>query len=208
MSDVAVVVLMAGRAQRWGGDVPKQLARLPDGRTLAERAADLALAADAGNTRVVVVVTGYQAEAVDDALGGRNVDAVYNRRWAEGQGTSVAAGIAALPPDTGAALVLLVDHPTLPLSVLDGLIAAARVELKNGCDDFIIFPTYDGRRGNPVIFGRAFFAELRRLEGDVGGRAIVAAHKEAIRAVAVDTPAIFDDADTPETFAALLARST
>ncbi|MGE5180843.1 MAG: nucleotidyltransferase family protein, partial [Acidobacteriota bacterium] len=67
----------------------------------------------------------------------------------------------------------------------------------------IVVPTCERKRGNPVVWGRHHFAEIRELAGDVGARAILERHANDVRTVALDDPAILFDVDTPEALAAL-----
>jgi molybdenum cofactor cytidylyltransferase len=60
-----------------------------------------------------------------------------------------------------------------------------------------VVPTVKGKRGNPVLWGRAYFEALRMVQGDVGGRGLIGAHEEAVFEVEMDDPAIFRDIDTP-----------
>jgi len=66
----------------------------------------------------------------------------------------------------------------------------------------VVVPVADGRRGNPVLWGRRFFAELARVTGDQGGRAVLAAYPEAVFEVPAEDDAVHLDLDTPEALAA------
>ncbi len=187
---VAAVVLAAGGAIRYGA--LKQL--LPWGSgTLLTHVVDTALASSA---RPVVVVLGAQAEVCRAAMGERPVQVVVNPMWAQGQSTSVQVALAALPPETDAALFLLADQPSVQLSTLEALIArycATRAPL--------VWPEFRGRRGNPVLFDRRLFPELMAQHGDVGGRAVLQVHAAEAQRVAVDDPGILTDIDTPDDYA-------
>lgn len=204
---VAAIVLAAGAARRFGK--PKQLEPWPPGGgpSLVERAARLTLDACQGQ---VFVVVGNQREAVQTVLetkiGSEKITPVFNPRWEEGQGFSVAAGIKAVQAESPAVegvLIMLTDQPRLKNQTLRRLIEQF-LELGEDGKSRILFPVYAGKRGNPVIFGRAFFEELSRLEGDVGGRVIVKKYPGAILEVPVTDPAIHEDVDTPEELAKLV----
>ncbi|MBN9390472.1 MAG: nucleotidyltransferase family protein [Chloroflexi bacterium] len=204
---VAAIVLAAGAARRFGR--PKQLEQWPSavGPTLVERAVGLTLAATAGP---VLVVVGNQQKAVEEVLARQvnspRVKPVFNPRWEEGQGFSVAAGVKAaneLVPPVEGALIMLTDQPRLRVETLKTLLEQF-AGLGEAGREKILFPVFEGKRGNPVIFGRNFFEELTRLEGDVGGRAVVRKYPQAIIEVAVTDPAIHEDVDTPEELAKLL----
>ncbi len=195
----SIVVLAAGAARRFGR--PKQLERwpAPDGPTLVERAVGLALGAKVGQVYVVVGNRREQVEEVLRAAPYSEARTVYNPRWEEGQGFSVAAGIRAVQterPTTRAILFMLADQPRLQPATLTVLLDYF-ANLGEAGDQAIIFPTYGGKRGNPVVFGRAYFDELALLEGDNGGRTVVRAHPAATLEVPVPDPAIHEDVDTP-----------
>ena len=67
----------------------------------------------------------------------------------------------------------------------------------------ICVPVRNGRRGNPVLWGRTFFSELQGLEGDTGARVLIDKHADQVTEVPVPSDAIFADFDTPEAFARL-----
>jgi CTP:molybdopterin cytidylyltransferase MocA len=183
---VAAVVLAAGAASRYGR--LKQLVAW-EGGTLLGHVVDTALASPA---RPVVVVLGNQAEACCVALEGRPVETVVNRRWTQGQSTSLRVGLAALPKNISATLILLGDQPRVTPATLAALIERYRTTLAP-----VIWPELAGRRGNPVLFDRALFPELLRLTGDIGGRPVLEAHAAEAERVPVSDPGILLDIDTP-----------
>jgi len=145
----------------------------------------------------MVVVTWQDDEGVRAALAGLAVRFAVNPRPQDGQGTSIAAGIAALKPRTTAALVALGDQPRMPAVVVPALLEAFRRTGKA-----IIAPMYQGVQGTPVLFSSEVFAELRALKGDAGARAVVKENPERVETVAFDL-AMPPDVDTPEDYAKL-----
>jgi molybdenum cofactor cytidylyltransferase len=195
-SRVAAVVLAAGESRRFGR--LKQL--LPWGKgTLLTHAVDVALASRA---RPVVVVLGCQADACRAALedpstgSGRRrpMRVVVNPHWAQGQSTSVRAGLAALPENVSAVLFHLADQPGVTSAVIDALLERHAATLAP-----VVWPEYEGRRGNPVLFDRVAFPALRELTGDVGGKPLLMAYARsgAVERVAVEEPGILLDVDVP-----------
>ena len=120
-----------------------------------------------------------------------------NPRPQDGQGASIAVGVAALKPWTVAAFIVLGDQPRTPPSVVPALLAAHRAGGRA-----IVSPSYRGTRGTPVLFTSEIFPELLALRGDEGARAVVARRPERVDTVAVDAP-MPPDVDTPEDFARL-----
>lgn len=192
MSRVAGIVLAAGGSRRLGR--PKQLLEL-DGRPLATHAASRALDSRCDE---VIVVTGADGQAVEQALDGYAVRVVRNPRWEEGQGTSLAAGVAACGDDVDAAVILLADQPGIPVELIDRVIDAYRDE-----DAGIAMAEYGNQRGHPVLFARRFFPELLLLDADVGGRDIIRANRDALVLVdgGFETPP--RDVDTEDAWSAL-----
>ena len=181
------------------GAANKLLAEI-DGVAIVRRVAEAALASRA---RPVLVVTGHQGEAVRSALAGLDVAFVANPDFAQGLSTSLKAGLRALAGETDGALVLLGDMPRIAAGDLDRLIAAFAAE----GGEAIIAPLHEGKRGNPVVWPRAYFAEMLRLEGDAGAGRLLAAHGANVRGIELGTDAIHADVDTPEALAELRSLS-
>ncbi len=150
---VAAIVLAAGRSTRMGG--PNKLLEMISGKPLVRIAAEQALASRASP---VVVVSGHERARVEAALAGLDVRLVHNPDYPQGLSTSVKAGLAALPPESEAAIVCLGDMPQVTSALIDRLIAAFDPE-RNA---LVVLPTFSGKRGNPVLWSRRFFPELRR----------------------------------------------
>jgi molybdenum cofactor cytidylyltransferase len=186
---VAAIVLAAGRSTRMGG--PNKLLAELDGKKLVRIVAEQARASKA---REVIVVTGHQAELVEQALAGLDVRFVRNPDYAGGLASSVKAGIAAVADAVDGAVVCLGDMPMVSRDLLDRLIDTFEPDRGN----LIVVPVSDGRRGNPVLWSRRFFKELMTLDGDVGARHVIARHTEAVAEVPVDGDGAFLDIDTPQ----------
>lgn len=187
---IAGVVLAAGLARRMGRQkLLLQLQGKPVVRWSVEHIA--------GHVEDVVIVTGPDDTALRQALEGLAVRFAVNPRPQDGQGTSIAAGIAALKPWTTAALIALGDQPRMPAAVVPALLDAFRRSGKA-----IVAPVYQGVQGTPVLFSSEVFAELRALKGDAGARAVVKDDPERVETVAFDF-AMPPDVDTPEDYAKL-----
>ena len=189
---IAAIVLAAGTSTRMG----RQKLTLPmaDGRPLVRVAVEQVLAAGVDDT---VVVLGGDAEAVALALAPLPVRTVVNPRYAEGQSTSLRAGLDALRPGTGAAVVALGDQPLPDPDVIRRLVAAFRASGRP-----IAVPVYQDGRGNPVLFAAALFSELRAVTGDRGGREVIARDAARVAEVPVDM-AMPADIDTPQDYEAV-----
>jgi molybdenum cofactor cytidylyltransferase len=142
----------------------------------------------------VIVVTGHQAELVEQALQGLDVKFVRNADFAVGLASSVKAGIAVVAKDADGAVICLGDMPLIDAHLIDRLVEAFDPDRGN----LIVVPVAEGRRGNPVLWSRRFFSDLLTLDGDIGARHLIAKHAEAVAEVAVDGDGAFLDIDTPQ----------
>lgn len=151
---VAGIVLAAGEGRRFGR--PKAIVEL-DGERLVDRAVRLAAS---GGCHPVFVVSGAVALDVRGAF------VVPNPQWRTGMGSSLRAGLDALPESVSAVVVVLVDTPWLGADAVRRLISAhARGAL-------LAVATYDGQPGHPVLLGRPHWDAIRaHASGDMGARA-------------------------------------
>jgi molybdenum cofactor cytidylyltransferase len=193
---VAALVLAAGRSSRMGG--PNKLLAEIGGRALVRIAVEEALASRA---RPVIVVTGHQHERVEAALADLPVKFVYNPDFADGLGTSLKTGIAALPDTIDGVIVCLGDMPQVDAVMIDRLIGA--FDPAKGA--LVVVPTIEGKRGNPVVWSRRFFSDLMAIEGDVGARFLIGRYPEAVAEVPVGKAAL-TDIDTPDALVAVKAE--
>lgn len=184
---IAAIILAAGQSRRMGAD-NKMLAEI-EGKSLVRHAAEAALASDVDT---VLVVTGHESTALKAALKGLDVRFADNPDYAEGLSTSLRVGVAALSADkVDGALVCLGDMPDVGADHLNKLIAA----YDPGEDRGICVPTYEGKRGNPVLWGADYFAEIQTIRGDVGARHLVGTHEDVVCEVPMDK-AVTQDIDT------------
>jgi molybdenum cofactor cytidylyltransferase len=194
---VAAVVLAAGRSTRMGG--PNKLLAHIGGRPLVRIAAEEAIASGANP---VIVVAGHQHAEIEKALGGLAVRIVHNPEFANGLATSLKAGISALPPEVDAAIVCLGDMPCVDAPLMRQLIAGFAPE--RGA--LVVLPTFEGKRGNPVLWSRCFFPDLLAVEGDIGARHLISRYGEAVAEVPVGDKRALLDVDTPEALTGVKAE--
>lgn len=184
-SKVAAIILAAGMSKRMGA--PKQLLRL-GGATLLEHALNNVRQSQAGE---IILVLGHAADAIRGQTALEGVKIVINPAFAEGMGTSLRTGIAAVSPESNAALIVLADQPFVRPETLDRLI-----EQHHAHHPQIVIPVYRGFRGNPILLDRSVFPELAGLAGDIGCRAIFGDHTENILKIETHDPGILLDIDT------------
>jgi len=191
---VAAIVLAAGRSTRMAPD-NKLLAAI-DGVSMVRRVATTAVASGA---HPVVVVTGFEAARVAEALRGLDITIVHNPAYGDGLSASLRTGLGALPPDCDGALICLGDMPAIESGDLRALMAAFAA----GEGRAICVPVRHGKRGNPVLWGAAFFGEIMAITGDTGAKGLIARHEDCVTEVATTSDGIFEDVDAPSDLARL-----
>jgi len=182
---VAGLLLAAGEGRRLGR--PKALVEL-GGERLVDRGVRLLRLAGCGP---VLVVTGAAPVEVIGAV------VVPNPQWRSGMGSSLRAGLAALPPECPGVVIALVDQPLITPEAVRRLIDAYEAGAP------VAVATYEGKPRNPVLIAREHFAAVAEAAvGDVGARDFLRAHPELVIKVPCDDVAAPDDIDTPEDLAA------
>ncbi len=196
---VVGIILAAGSSTRMG----RAKALLPIGDdTFVTRTCRTLLAAGLDD---VVVVAGADVEGVRAAVAGAGLSArvIENTRRAEGQLSSVLAGLAVADrPGVDAVLVHLVDAPLVGPGTVAAVLEAFRT---TGAP--VVRPVVAGRHGHPVLFARRVFDDLRGADPSVGARAAVLAHAADVLDVAVKDEGACRDIDTPEDYARLIGPS-
>ena len=191
---IAAILLAAGESTRMGR--PKALLPWDDTTLLEYQVRELSAA---GVERIVVVL-GHAADEVRPHVPD-TAQVVVNEAYREGRASSLRTGAAALPDDTDSILVLNVDQPR-PRDVLRALLAAHR---EGGAP--ITVPVAQGTRGHPPVLAGALLSELRAASEERQGlRGVIAAHQQAVREVAVSSPSVLLDINTPEEYREALAR--
>ena len=183
---VAGIVLAAGASRRMG----RFKLLLPwRGRPLLHHVLQAVRASKIG-PRILVV--GYEAAAIRAALDLGGFTVLENLDYLAGQSTSMRLGLQAAPAGCTGFLFLLGDQPAITAAFIDGLIHRHAAE-----PDRILVPTVEGRRSSPVLFPAGLRHALLAVTGDQGGRPLLDAHPDLLRAVPVDDPELLRDVDEP-----------
>jgi len=193
----SAVVLAAGASTRMAG---RHKLLLPlGGEPVIRRTVRAVLGA---NPAEVVVVTGSNAQSVERALQGLDVKVQFNPRHAEGQMTSVAAGVASLGEPCDAVMVCLGDMALLESADYAELAQAFAARSRGA----ILVPRRNGIRGNPVVFASGFVPEVLVGNRNLGCRKLIADHPEEVFAYEPVHERFFVDLDTPADYAQLRER--
>jgi molybdenum cofactor cytidylyltransferase len=160
------IILAAGDSSRFGQ--PKQLLDY-HGQPIIRYIAKTALTA---GLHPIVVVSGHQADQIEQEIQDLSIIISRNSKWHEGQSTSIVAGIKSLPQDIDAVLFLLGDQPQITVAVIKAAIAHYLIT-----GNLIVITEIQGIRSHPVLFDKTTFKDLLKLKGDIGGRQIFNIHR-------------------------------
>jgi molybdenum cofactor cytidylyltransferase len=185
---LAAIILSAGASSRMGK--PKALIPYRES-TFLEHLAEASRHPRVGVTRVVLGAGADEIRArakLDPSL------VVVNPDWEQGQLSSICAGIRSLAGiETDGILLCLVDHPLISASLISNLIDKFYENAK-----LIVLPTYNARRGHPVIFSRALYSELLNAPPEKGARAVVWAHAADTLEVPTDEEGVVLNINDPD----------
>jgi molybdenum cofactor cytidylyltransferase len=182
-------VLAAGLSSRMGK--PKQTLRLEGGLMLEKVLIAL------GHTQVdrVVVVLGAQASELRSHVKFGKVEVVVNPRFREGMSGSIKLGLATVEGEADAAIIVLGDQPFVSPGTIDRLIDEYRSSKAS-----VVVPVYHGTRGNPVLFDKSLFPQIKKIIGDAGAKSVVAENEEKLVQLVVEDKGILIDIDTPSEY--------
>jgi molybdenum cofactor cytidylyltransferase len=187
---VTAVILAAGEGKRMGET--KQL--LPWGQTtvLGQTIRNLQQTA----VHHLLVITGHEAEAINRIAQAAGVETYHNPNYAaEEMLSSLQTAVRHLPGNITAVLVMLADQPMVEPETIELLLEA----YWQGHSD-LIAPVFAGRRGNPVLIGRDYFAELLALPPGDAPRTLLRYHADKLHLVEAPTNSILRDLDRPEQY--------
>ena len=170
---------------------PKQL--LPLGETtIVETVVDNMLGAKFDE---VIVVVGHRAAEIQTQLGTRSIKSVFNPDYRDGMLTSAQTGVRACA-DSDAFALMLVDQPFITSTLMDRVIDAY-VRTEKG----IAVPSYNYKRGHPVIFDQKYASDILALTPESDGvRTLFKKYSHDIHYVTVGTDAVLRDIDDREDY--------
>lgn len=196
MTTVSAILLAAGESRRMGeiNKLELQVAGVP----LLRRTAEMLLAS---NLKEIVVVLGHEAEKTRSLLEGLALNFVENEAYREGQMTSVYKGLLALSKVCDGVMICLSDQPLLQAADVDVLIEAFG-QRSHGS---ILVPTYQGQRGNPIIFDYEHRQGILNGERNLGCKKLIEKNPQQVSSFEMKNNHVLVDLDTPEQYAAFTA---
>jgi len=197
MGSVSATLLAAGESHRMGDR--NKLELTVDGVPLIRRTARTLLASHLAE---VVVVLGHEADRIRRLLEGLPLMLVENAQYQEGQMTSVHAGLTALGRPCDGLMVCLADQPLLVPADVNRLIQSFDERPRGS----VLVPTFQGRRGNPVILAYEHREAILSGNRNQGCRRFIDKNPDLVETVEWDNDHVVFDLDTPEDYCELLRR--
>jgi molybdenum cofactor cytidylyltransferase len=143
----------------------------------------------------VFVVLGAHAAQIKRGVGFQKERVVLNPLYRNGMSGSLRLGLRAAEKEAEAVIVALGDQPFLAPDTVNRMIKAYSKTKAP-----VVVPVYRGVRGNPVLFDRSLFSEIKRIRGDRGAKSVVERHRDALKEVVVEDQGILADIDTPSDY--------
>lgn len=189
---IGAIVLAAGMSSRMASmGTPKVLLPWAGGKTILEHIIDQLILA---RVQYITVVTGNRSDDVGALAEKRGANVVFNPDYKTGEMlSSLKAGLRAQPAHVAAALVVLGDQPRIQPKIV-GQVMMAYAEGKGD----LVAPSYQMRRGHPILIDRRYWADLLALPDDGNPRQVINAHPMAY--VNVDNDSVLRDVDTPDDY--------
>jgi molybdenum cofactor cytidylyltransferase len=190
---IQAIVLAAGESRRMG--LPKPLLRFGPTTFLGQIVSVLR------QSRVdhVSVVLGAEAERIQGSIDLSETDVVINKGYAEGQLSSLIAGLKALPRQTEAAVICLVDNPFITPALVNPIVDRFRETHSP-----IVVPVVAGRRGHPALFSSRLFADLLSAPAQEGARHVLRTHPDLVSEVDTLDRAVLIHIESPDDYRASL----
>ena len=156
------------------------------------------------NINPVIVITGYENEIVSQAIPKEVDNIVYNSDWNSGMASSIYKGISSLPENVDGNMIVLGDMPMISKDTLQLLIE----QFINEKGRRIIYPIYENRQANPVIFPQKYFSEILSSTGDRGCKKVLKQYPDDANGVPNQSQEVGLDCDTKDDYFHLLAKKS
>ncbi|MGF1620720.1 MAG: NTP transferase domain-containing protein [Rhodomicrobiaceae bacterium] len=190
LRELGAIVLAAGFSRRLPGE--NKLLRELGGRPLLAHTMDTV--SSLGLAQVIAVASGA-SDAISSMLP-HSAELIVNPEAANGMGSSIARGAQALAPSLRGVFITLGDMPFVEARDYRKLADA----FTDAPETAICVPLHQGRRGHPVLFGRAHFNDLTSLTGDQGARSLLTSPETALIEIDDCSAGCLMDLDDREAF--------
>ena len=184
-----IVILAAGSSTRLGKS--KQLLMINNEALVCKAAKVASEVSEIFKLNNPVVVVGKDSEKVKSVLVSSGVSTIYNPKWRDGMGYSIASAVNNINVEASAVLFMTCDQVLINSETLKSLIGYWLLTPEQ-----IVASSYNETIGIPVIFPARYFKELSQLNSDKGARGLLNKYKNDV--MIFDLPSAAQDLDTLE----------
>ena len=185
------IVLAAGMSKRML--IGNKLLLKVKNKTLLENTLDNIILA---NFSKVSVILGHDNILIAKLLKNYNVNIYYNPRYKEGISSSIVEGVNNNNVKSDGIMICLADMPEVSKSIYNKMLLAFQSNYKNNIP-LIIMPIHNKIKGNPILFSKYFFNDLKKLKGDIGAKKLILRNEKYIKRINITINSILNDIDTP-----------
>ena len=188
---IAVTILAAGGSTRMAE--LNKLLLLIDGKPMIYSVCKMVLDAKVNQ---IILVTGYQNKKVEKSIPKGIYTIVNNVEWENGMMSSIYAGMSRLDKDVEGNMIVLGDMPLISTRTINKIIE----EFKKHNGNHIVYPVYNSRQANPVIFPRKYFSEILSSKGDKGCKRVLKKYPGDAVGIPINTDEVIIDCDTRDDY--------
>jgi len=188
---LAATILAAGKSVRMGNK--NKLLLLIKKKPLIEIVCENVMKARLDQ---IILVTGYQAKKILKVIPKQINEVVHNHNWDKGMMTSIITGISNLKNNIDGNIIILGDMPLISTNTIVKL----KDEFKDSGGKSIVFPIYQNKQGNPVVFPKTYFTEILKYQGDNGCKNILNKYKNNSLGIRLESEEVLVDCDTEDDY--------
>ena len=191
---VSSIILAAGMSKRM--QIGNKLLLKVKNKTILERTLDNIVSNKFAN---ISVVLGHQSILINDLLKNYKVNIYYNNRYKEGISSSIVKGVTKIEKTSDGIMICLGDMPEISKNIYNKILNVFQKTYKNGLP-LIVIPIHNKVQGNPILFSKYFFNDLKKLEGDIGAKKLILKNKKYIKKINISIKSILNDVDNVESY--------
>jgi len=196
---ISAIMLAGGQSSRMNGE--NKLIKEIEGIPLIKHSIKNILASGVDE---VIIVLGFEKEIVEKCIEeNKKIKCVYNKNYKTGIASSIKTGLINISKNSEAFFICLGDMPKVNQNVYNKMIKVRykyNKKLKPQYKKEIFIPTYEGQKGNPILFSKFFKEKIMQINGDVGGKKILELNKNKILNILFNTNSVILDFDTQDSF--------
>lgn len=184
-----MIILAAGKSVRMRGR--NKLLITIDKKPMIRKVVETAL-----NSKVdeVIVVLGWEADKIQEALSDLPCRLILNKNYEKGQSRSIKIGLREVGEATQAVLVLPGD-----VAKIDPQSINLVLDAYNRFHNPIIIASHEGRQGHPILLAKRLFDEIEKINEETYGlKSVVRKHESEVRLVETGSENVLQDFDTPD----------